>query len=132
VISVLTGIVFGLAPAWHASKTDIAPVLKDEAALGRTRRSRLRSAFVVAQVACSMLLVVGAGLFVRSLMRARAIDAGFDPSGMIVMSVVPELQGYDATRGRTLYENVLSRVTALPGVRSATLAESVPLSIGGS
>ena len=131
-ISVLTGIVCGLAPALHASKTDIAPVLKDEAALGRTRRSRLRGAFVVAQVACSMLLVVGAGLFVRSLLRARAIDAGFDPSNMIVMMVVPELQGYDATRGRALYTSLLERVSSVPGVASATLAESVPLGIGGS
>jgi len=131
-LSVLTGLIFGLAPAWHASKTDIVPVLKDEAALGRTRRSRLRGAFVVAQVACSMFLLVGAGLFVRSLLSARAIDAGFDPSNMIVMMVVPELQGYDQARGRSLYDNMLARVAAVPGVQSATLAESVPLSIGGS
>ena len=130
-LSVVTGILFGLVPAWHASKTDIVPVLKDEA-LGRTRRSRLRSAFVVAQVACSMFLLVGAGLFVRSLLSARAIDAGFDPSDLIVMSVVPELQGYDEARGRSLYERVLAGVAAVPGVRSATLAESVPLGIGGS
>jgi predicted permease len=131
-LSVVTGLIFGLAPAWHASKTDIVPVLKDDAALGRTRRSRLRGAFVVAQVACSMFLLVGAGLFVRSLFSARAIDAGFDPRNMIVMMVVPELQGYDQARGRVLYDNVLARVAAVPGVQSATLAESVPLSIGGS
>jgi predicted permease len=79
-----------------------------------------------------MFLLVGAGLFVRSLLSARAIDAGFDPSRMIVMMVVPELQGYDQARGRALYDNMLSRVAAVPGVQSATLAESVPLSIGGS
>lgn len=79
-----------------------------------------------------MFLLVGAGLFVRSLLSARAIDAGFDPTSMIVMSVVPELQGYDETRGRNLYERLLAGVAAVPGVRSATLAESVPLSIGGS
>ena len=132
-VSLATGIAFGLAPAWQAaSKTDIVPVLKDEAALGRTRRSRLRGAFVVAQVACSMFLVIGAGLFVRSLLSARAIDAGFDPSDMIVMSVVPQLHGYDEARGRSMYESLLQRVSALPGVQSATLAESVPLGIGGS
>jgi predicted permease len=131
-LSVLTGLIFGLAPAWHASKTDIVPVLKDDAALGRTRRSRLRGAFVAAQVASSMFLLVGAGLFVRSLLSARAIDAGFDPGNMIVMMVLPELQGYDQRAGRSLYDNLLARVAAVPGVQSATLAESVPLSIGGS
>jgi putative ABC transport system permease protein len=131
-LSIATGLVFGLAPAWHASRTNILPVLKDDASLGRTRRSRLRRAFVVAQVACSMLLLVGSGLFVRSLLSARSIDAGFDPSNMIVMSVVPEVQGYDQPRGRALYENLLQQLTAVPGVRSATLAESVPLGIGGS
>jgi predicted permease len=130
-LSLVTGLAFGLAPAWHASKTDIVPVLKDEA-LGRTPRSRLRSAFVVAQVACSMLLLVGSGLFLRSLLRARAIDAGFDPTNMIVMSVVPELQGYDEARGRNLYERMLAGVAAVPGVQSATLAESVPLYLFGS
>lgn len=130
-LSIVTGIFFGLAPAWHASKTDIVSVLKDEAP-GRTRRSRLRSAFVVAQVACSMFLLVGAGLFVRSLLSARSIDAGFDPTDMIVMSVVPELQGYDEARGRDLYQRLLARVAAVPGVRSTTLAKSVPLGIGGS
>ena len=132
VLSVATGLVFGLAPAWHASNTDIVPVLKDDASLGRARRSRLRSAFVLAQVACSMLLLVGAGLFVRSLLSARTIDAGFDPTNMIVMSVVPELQGYDEARGRNLYQRLLAGVVAVPGVRSATLAQSVPLGIGGS
>ncbi len=130
-LSIVTGMLFGLAPAWHASRTDIVPVLKDEA-FGRARRSRLRSAFVIAQVACSMFLLVGAGLFVRSLLSARAIDAGFDPTNMIVMSVVPELQGFDETRGRNLYERLLTGVATVPGVRSATLAQSVPLGLGGS
>src|SRR5262245_46301872 len=130
-LSITTGVLFGLAPAWHASRTDIVPVLKDEA-LGTARRSRLRSAFVVAQVACSMLLLVASGLFVRSLLSARAIDAGFDPTNMIVMSVVPELQGYDEARGRALYERLLAGIGAVPGVRSAALAESVPLGFGGS
>ena len=131
-LSVATGLVFGLAPALHASKTDIVPVLKDDGASGRPRRARLRDAFVVAQVASSLLLLIGAGLFVRSLLHARAIDAGFDPSNMIVMSVLPELQGYNEPRGRALYERVLTGVAAVPGVRSAALAASVPLGIGGS
>ena len=131
-LSVATGLAFGLAPAWQASRIHLVNVLKDEVALGRARRFRLRDAFVVVQVACSMLLLVGAGLFVRSLLRAHAIDTGFDPSNMIVMSVQPELQGYDEPRGRALYERMLAGVAAVPGVRSVTLAETVPLGIAGS
>ena len=105
VLSVATGLLFGLAPALHASRTNIVPVLNDESASGYGRRSRLRSAFVVAQVACSTVLLVGAGLFVRSLQHAHAIDVGFEPANMIVMSLNPELQGYDQQRGRELYRS---------------------------
>jgi len=131
-LSIATGAVFGLAPALHAARAEIVPVLKDKTPGGRRQRSRLRSAFVVAQVACSMLLLVGAGLFVRSLQRARAIDLGFDPSNMVVMSLNPSLQGYDEARGRTLYDRVLDGVHAVPGVQAASLAASVPLGLGGS
>src|SRR6185436_1343497 len=131
-LSIATGAVFGLAPALHAARAEIVPVLKDQTPGGRRQRSRLRSAFVVAQVACSMLLLVGAGLFVRSLQRARAIDLGFDPSNMVVMSLNPSLQGYDEARGRALYDRVLDGVHAVPGVQAASLAASVPLGLGGS
>lgn len=131
-LSIVTGVLFGLAPALHASRANIVPVLKDDTSAARGRRSRLRSAFVVAQVACSMLLLVGASLFVRSLQRARAIDIGFDPSNMIVLSLNPALQGYDEARGRALFERLLDRIRAVPGVRSVALAESVPLELGGS
>jgi predicted permease len=131
-LSLATGMFFGLAPALHASRADVIPVLKDDSSGGRQRRSRLRSAFVIAQVACSMLLLVGAGLFVRSLQHGRAIDIGFDSSDMIVMSLNPSLQGYDEARGRALYDRLLERVRAVPGVRAASLAESMPLGLGGS
>jgi predicted permease len=131
-LSFTTGLVFGLAPALHASRTDIMPVLKDDVASRGHRRSKLRSAFVVAQVACSMLLLVGAGLFVRSLQQARSIDLGFDPSSMIAMSLNPSLHGYDEARGRALYDRLLGRIHALPGVRAASVAESVPLWLFGS
>jgi predicted permease len=131
VLSVATGLLFGLAPALHASRTDIVPVLKDDGSSGLRRGSRLRSAFVVAQVACSTLLLIGAWLFVRSLQHARAIDVGFDPSNMIVMSLDPALQGYDEPRGRALHDRLLASVGAVPGVSSASLAANVPL-VGGS
>jgi predicted permease len=131
-LSLLTGVVFSLAPALHAVRKNILPVLKDETAPGPVRRSRLRSAFVVAQIACSIFLLIGAGLFGRSLQRAGSIDVGFDPSNIVVMTLNPTLQGYDEARGRTLYENVIERVSALPGAESVSLALSLPLGLSGS
>ena len=131
VVSVLTGIVFGLAPAFHAVHRDLLPVLKDSAAVGSPRRSRLSRAFVVAQVALSVLLLIGAGLFLRSLQIVLAADVGFDPSNTIVMTLSPGLQGYDEPRARDLYEKVLQNVEALPGVQSASLAMTVPLGLMG-
>jgi predicted permease len=130
-VSLLAGLMCGLAPALHASRTDIVPVLKDDASGGRTRGSRLRGAFVVAQVACSMLLLVGAALFVRSLQHARAIDVGFDPTNMVLASMSPGMQGYDDVRARALYERALQELEATPGVESASLAASVPLQVAG-
>jgi predicted permease len=79
-----------------------------------------------------MLLLIGAGLFLRCLQHARAIDVGFDPSNMIVMSLNPALLGYDEARGRSLYDRVVERVGGVPGVASVSLARSVPLGLGGS
>src|SRR2546422_8430625 len=98
-LSLLTGIIFGLAPALHAANTDLLPILKDNASIGAPRRSRLARAFVIVQVSFSVLLLVGAGLFLRSLQNVTATDIGFDPANMIVMSVNPALQGYDQARG---------------------------------
>ena len=106
--------------------------MKTDAAIVPGRRSRLRGAFVVAQISSATFLLIAAGLFVRSLLHARAIDVGFDPDRLIVASVHPSLHGYDQTRGRALYDRVLAGVRALPGIEEASLAASVPLGIGGS
>lgn len=132
VISLATGIVFGLMPAFHAVRTDILPVVKVATVAGRPRQSRLRSVFVVAQVACSIVLLIGAALFIRSLQRAGSIDVGFNPSNMIVMSLNPRLQGYDETRGRALYESLVERLRAMGNVQSASFATTVPLNLMGS
>jgi predicted permease len=131
-LSLLTGIIFGLAPALHAANADLFPVLKDSGAIGAPRRSRLSRAFVVLQVASSVLLLVGAGLFLRSLQSVTATDIGFEPTNMIVMSLNPALQGYDPARGRALYENLVQHIATVPGVRSASLAMTVPLGLMGS
>ncbi len=133
-LSILTGIFFGLAPALHAARPDLVPALKDEsgAAAGGFSKSRLRSAFVVAQVALSLLLLIAAGLFLRSLRNAHAIDPGFDPSNVLLMSVDLRLQGYSQTGAKEFCNRLLERVRSLPGVASASLAASTPLSLVGS
>src|SRR5262245_65622390 len=79
-LSILTGMIFGLAPAWAATRPDVVPALKDETGTsGGRRRFSLRNLLVVAQVALSLLLLIGAGLFIRSLRHAQALDPGFEP-----------------------------------------------------
>jgi predicted permease len=129
-ISLATAVLFGLAPALHATRTDVVTALKDDAPGGGRRRSRLRDAFVVAQVALSLLLLLGAGLLTRSLRNAGAINPGFDPTDVQVASFDVGIQGYSETRGRVFYDELLDRVRALPGVRAAALAEVVPLGLG--
>jgi predicted permease len=127
-VSFVTGVVFGLVPALTASKTDIVPALKDSVPTGTRHSSRLRGAFVVGQIAISMVLLVAAALCVRSLGNASRIDPGFDAEGVGLASVDLGLQGYDEARGRELFRRLKERTAALPGVESATLARTVPLS----
>ncbi|HEY9404508.1 MAG TPA: ABC transporter permease [Pyrinomonadaceae bacterium] len=132
ILSLVTGLIFGLLPALNASKLDLTSVLKDEAgALGRaTRRSNLRSVLVVAQVTLSLVLLISSGLFIRSLQGAQAINPGFDADKLLVMSYNVGLQGYDEAKGKVFNRELIERVSNLPGVTSASLAESIPL--GGS
>ena len=125
-ISILTAVLFGLAPSLQASKPALVPSLKDETETSgfRLRRSSARNAFVVAQVALSLLLLIGSGLFLRSLSKASAIDPGFDPRNMLLMSFNVRFSGYSEPGGREFFGQVLERVRALPGVTSATLADA--------
>ncbi|HEX7049885.1 MAG TPA: ABC transporter permease [Longimicrobiales bacterium] len=131
-VSVLTGIIFGLVPALEASRPELVPALKDESGAARVggRRPWLRSALVVGQVAVSLVLLIGAGLFVRSLRNAAAVDLGFDPEGVLLATLMLDLEGYTPAEGRVFYTRLLERVEALPGVESAAVAEVVPLMIG--
>ena len=127
-LSFLAAILCGLAPAFQASKGNVVSALKAQVT---PQRQRLRSLFVVAQVAFSVVLVVAAGLFVRALQRAGTIDAGFDPRGVELASLDLSLGGYDATTGPRFARELVGRVRAIPGVRSATLAAMLPLGMGG-
>ncbi|MGH9768485.1 MAG: ABC transporter permease [Blastocatellia bacterium] len=128
-VSFITGALFGLAPALQASKVDLIPALKDEAGLGGYRRSRFRSGLVVAQVALSLLLLIAAGLIVRSLQQTQMIGPGFEAENRITMSVDLGLQGYDEARGREFYKQLIARVESLPGVRAASYIDSLPLNL---
>jgi predicted permease len=129
-LSVLAGIIFGLVPALQASKHDLVPALKDQSQqLGDRRRVfSLRNALVIGQVALSIVVLIGAGLFLRSLNHARAINPGFDAEHILTLSFNTAAQKYDATKAEQFYQQLSNRVQALPGVQSVSLAQSAPLS----
>jgi predicted permease len=130
-LSLLTGLLVGLAPALKAMRADPAPALRDESGglTGGTHRSRLRSAFVVLQVATSVVLLVGAGLFMKSLRHARGIDPGFDPGNALAIDIDLQARGYGPEAGERFYQETLRRVAALPGVVSTTYADLAPLDL---
>lgn len=121
-ISILTGVLFGLAPALQATKPDIAPTLKDQASNVMGGGSGLRKTLVTAQVALSLLLLIGAGLFARSLQNLRGLDSGMKLDNTIAFDVDPTLAGYKGQRALVFYQQLLDRLRSLPGVRSAATA----------
>jgi predicted permease len=133
-LSLISALFSGLAPALHGSKLDVVAALKDDSQ-GTAERFRLRNAFVVGQVAFSLMLVVTTGVLVQGVGNLRSLTYGFDPHGVDVASVDLSLAGYTATTGRVFARELLARVRALPGVESATLADRPPgpggMSLGG-
>lgn len=128
-ITMLTGILFGLAPALKASRTP-APMLKDDARSGT--RLGVRNALVVLQVASSLVLLVGGGLFLKSLYAAQRVETGFEVDDVVLARFTLEADGYSEEESGRFYEELLARVAALPGTAAAALAETVPLSTGYS
>jgi predicted permease len=133
-LSLGAGVVFGLVPALQASKPDVVATLKDERLmLGYGRRQfNLRNLLVVSQIAVSLLLLIGAGLLIRNLRNTQHADPGFALDNSLMMSFDLGLANYKPARGKIFEEQLLQRVRALPQVRSASLAQSVPLGSGGS
>lgn len=127
-VSTLTGLIFGLAPALQFSFLDLVSGLKGkiDAPAGRFRRLTLRNILITFQVALSLILLIGATLFLRSLQKAQQVDLGLDPENVSLASVDLGLQGYDETKGKIFYTELVQRVAALPGVRSVSLARMVP------
>ncbi|HKQ08557.1 MAG TPA: ABC transporter permease, partial [Blastocatellia bacterium] len=125
VVSLLTGVLFGLVPAWRATRPDLASSLK------QSRRttgvvSRLSKGLVIAQVALSLLLLIGAGLFIRTLNNLQHVNLGFNQENLLLFTLQPQQGGYKDERLTQFYKQLFARLDSLPGVRSATFGR-VPL-----
>jgi predicted permease len=131
VLSVGTGLLFGFAPAWIASRPILASALKGEDGFIRPgRRLNLRNVLVVAQIVMSLVLLCVTGLFLRSLQRAVGIDVGFRSRDLLMLSVDPRVHGYSPERTTQFLEQLRQRVAAIPGVLSVAATDSIPLSGG--
>ncbi len=132
-VALLTGFLFGTAPAWEAARVDLSAVIKASvrglAGGSGTRRSRweLRKLFVVGEVAMALLLVAGAGMLVRSLQKLKDVNPGFNQNGVLLVSTDPTLIGYRSNRLMNFYRQVMLAVEALPGVRSVSLSALPPM-----
>ena len=133
-VTLATGMLFGLAPALRASAPDLRTILNEagRATLLAPAR-RLRSVLIVAEVALALMLLVGAGLMIRSFARLMAIEPGFDPSNVVTMRLtLPATKYGDVERWRTVHEALVERVAAIPGVTSTAVNSAIPLEGGGS
>ncbi|HEX8161830.1 MAG TPA: ABC transporter permease [Pyrinomonadaceae bacterium] len=128
-LSLLTGVVFGIAPAWRATRVDLTPALKESArGSGAAARSLLTKSLVVGQVAVSLLLLVGAGLMLRTLINLERVETGFNARNLLLFDVDPNLIGYKDARLAALYRRMFERLEAVPGVESVTFSRDALLS----
>jgi predicted permease len=123
-VSLITGLIFGLVPALQSAKPDVAPVLKDTIGgiVGGGTHVRVRKALVAAQVMVSLLLLIGAGLFIRSLRNLRDMGPGFATSNLLAFDVDPSLNGYSSERSKLFFRQLTAEVKSIPGVLSTGLA----------
>src|SRR5262249_29951895 len=129
--AVATSLIFGMAPAWRAARVDLIGSLKDGAEFGgRLSRFSLGNLFVIAQVALSLALLLGAGLLSRSLWKLREINPGFDSVRVMLAEIDLDPRDFSPERGMNFYQRLLDRVRALPGVEAASLVKNAPISMG--
>ena len=131
-VALLTGVLFGLAPAWNALASAPALSLRGIRGTGETRFRRLFGSLVVAQVALSVVLLSAAGLFIRHLSNLEHLDLGFHRDHVLLVKLDPEHSGYEGERLYRAYKELLGRFEAIPGVRSATFSGTTPISGGGA
>ncbi len=135
-VSILTGIIFGMAPAFRGARVDLTPALKEGFGVSsgsghaRGRWFSAGNALVVAQVALAIVVLVGAGLLVRTLQNLRSLDVGFDAHNIVVFSIDPTLAGYKDAQIDSFYRDLQGRLSETPGVRSASYS-MMPLLSGG-
>ena len=130
-VSLVTGMLFGLAPALQATNPSLIPALKGEAPAGQSR-SRASKALVVVQMALSIVLLVSAGLFLRDLRNVTAVDKGFVAENVLVADLAPGLQGYDRARSEDLYRRLREKMLSSPNVKSVGYVGNLPLGMGSS
>jgi len=132
-IALAAGIVAGLAPALRVSRANLNVALREggRGMIGDNRRHWLRNGLVIAQVAGSMIVLVAAGLFIRSLTGVESMSLGYEPHNVLNVIMDPKLQGYDQARSEAFFRELLTRAKALPGVESASMSFSIPLGYYG-
>jgi len=129
VVSLFTGILFGLAPALQSARASLVGAIKNEAPSERLRRLNLRDILVTIQVALSVVLLIGSILVVRSLQHALSLNLGFDPQHAAILSYDFAAQGYDEARGREFQRRLLDKVRSMPGIEAAGVIDGLPLTL---
>ncbi|HEX6972857.1 MAG TPA: ABC transporter permease [Vicinamibacterales bacterium] len=127
-VSMLTGIVFGLVPALRATRVDLAGAMKETSRSVTGSRTLLSKGLLVLQVGMSLVLVIGAGLFLRTLENLKGVDVGFDSKNLLMFNVNTGVNRYDPDRSAQVYRDVLDRMEAIPGVKAAALTRTTLLS----
>jgi predicted permease len=127
-VSLLTGLLFGLAPALQATNPSLIPALKGEAPAGQSR-SRASKGLVIAQMALSIVLLVSAGLFLRDLQNVTTVDKGFVAENLLIADLAPGLQGYNRARSEEFYRRLRERLTSDPNVKAVGFIDNVPLGL---
>lgn len=134
-IALLTGLLFGIAPAWESARVNLNTVIKASvrglatASGGHRPRWELRKLFVIGEVAMALLLMAGAGMLVRSLQKLKDVNPGFNQNGVLLVSIDPTLIGYGGNRLMNFYRQVTLALPALPGVRSVSLSALPPMTL---
>jgi predicted permease len=131
-ITLITGLLFGMTPAISSTRVDLVSSLKDGGPVQLAGASRLRRTMVVAQVALSLTLLIGAGLVVRSLQQARKLDPGFNPDRQVIATLELGMQQYDEARGRQFIRLLREKLQTTPGIQAVGFSDSIPLTLSSS
>jgi predicted permease len=127
-LAIATAVLFGIAPALRATRVAVGATLKEHSRTVAGSRAVLGKLLLVVQVATSLVLLIGAGLFLRTVENLRNVDVGFDPRNLVLFRMNPQLNRYDSTRTASLYDQVIERLQAVPGVKAVTLSNPPLLS----